>query len=134
MPLPGYGNNTSSDGFTGGQKYTRMGGPLLVGQIADNVGPLYSPGAVMLVQSTAPILTQVASTLAASIPKTAFMYITQTSASVSTSSFASGESAPPYSACGAALVWDAGRSKLGVYSTVSGSGVWLWSSGAFTSS
>ena len=143
MPLPGV-VLTSSDNFTAGQKYTRFSGPVLVGQFNDNAltGPSYSPGGVLVIQSSGAVSTaatnvftnQVVSTAAAAIPKAAFVYISQTTGPVSTSSFASGDSAPAYLSGGAALVWDAGRAKIGVYSTASGSGVWLWSSGAFTSS
>ena len=129
MPLPGYGVAGSSQGNVGGTKYTRFGGPLLVGQSADNpsasVGPLYAPAAVILVQTTAARNTPgTISTAAAVISRSAYIYIPQTTAGIATSSFADGESAVPYSDCGAALVWDAGSDRLWIYSTASGSGVW----------
>ena len=131
MPIPMV--LTSSDNRVGGQKYNRFGGPVYSGQIADNGsgGPLPAPGAIALIQSTAPLLTQLLSTTPASIARGAFVYIPQTSGGVATSSFASLESAVPYTAQGAALLWTG--SKLAVYSTVTGSGVWLMSA-AFTSS
>lgn len=135
MPLPGYGNLTSSSANTGGAKYTRFAGPVLVGQRADNVGgPMYSPSAVILVQSTNSLATPgTISTAAAVVSNAAFIYITQTTNPVATSSFAGAESAPPYADCGAALLYDAARKKLGVYSSGSGSGTWLWTA-AMTSS
>jgi hypothetical protein len=128
MPLPGYGNLTSSQGSVGGAKYTRLQGPALVGQLADNTsgGPSYAPGAVIMVQSTASPITApgVLGTAAATVSRGAYIYIPQTTGAIATSSFADGESAPPYSDCGAVLVWDAGNDRLLIYSTASGAGVW----------
>lgn len=136
MPLPGYGVAGSSQGNVGGTKYTRFQGPILVGQLADNVsGPVYQPAGVILVQSTNSARTApgTISTAAAVVGRSAYVYVTQTTNPVATSSFADGESAPPYSDCGAAIVYDAGRKKIGVYSSGSGSGTWLWTA-AMTSS
>lgn len=142
MALPGF---TTTDG---GLPNSRFRAPVLSGTIVEGSPstsqpyPIIGVGGFMAVQgfnavttaATNAVLNQVVSTQAARAVVASYIYIPQTTGPIATSSFASAESAPPYTSCGAALVWDAGRSKLGVYSTASGSGVWLWSSGAFTSS
>ena len=142
MPLPFF--VTTSDSSVSGQPYTRMKGLILSGSLAEGstAGPQVPAAGVALIQpisvvSTLGQLAQVLSTAAASVSVANYLYITQTTGPVSTSSFGSGASAPPLTGMGAALIWDAGRSKLGVYSTVAGG--WLWSAttggiAAFTSS
>lgn len=145
MPIPGY-VLSSSDGFTGGQNQTRFAGPLISGNISDSkgqggVGPIGKPGAMLLMQSSAAgstgitnsLVSNALSTAAAAIARAAFIYIPQTTNPVATTSFASLESAPPYIGCGAALVWDAGRNRLTVWSTAGGAGTWF-ASAAYTSS
>ncbi len=116
MPIPGIAL-TSSDGFTGPQKHTRFAGPVIVGQVSDNgsSGPLYSPGGVLCIQSTANLTNQVVST--AAIARGAYIYIP-----VTTGPMISG-TAPPYVGAGTPLVWDDTNKRLNVWS--SGSASWM---------
>ena len=137
MPLPFL--LTSSDGFTGGGQYTRFKGAALagtftattsVGQAQEGVAGigLVQPGTVV---STLGVRVQVLSTLPAAISAANYIYISQTTGAVATSSNAAGDAAPPLTGMGAALLWNAGASKLAIFSTVSNS--WMYTA-AFTSS
>ena len=119
MPIPMV--LTSSDSFTGGMKYSRFGGPVFSGQIADTApgGPVPAPGALALIQSTAALATQLVTTTAQ--PATSsFVYITQGSVSVTSSNTANVGASPPYTGMGAAIYYDTTRKKLSVFSTVLG--------------
>ena len=130
MPLPGF---LTTDG---GLPNTRFRAPVLVGSVSEGSsgGPLPIVGGFIPVQSAgtvttsaaSPILNQVVSTLAARVGTASFVYIPQTTGAIATSSFAGGDSAPNYTSVGAALIWDAGNSRLGIYSTASGSGTWFF--------
>ena len=138
MPFPGAVFTSSAAGDIGaGRSYTAIArnGPLLVGTQADSIsgGPIPVPGGLGIIQSTQPT-TNVVTTAAATIAKASFIYIPQTTASVSTSTFAAGESQPIYSGLGAAMLWDAGSRRLGIYSTASGSGTWFWTNAGITTS
>src|SRR6266851_742260 len=147
MPLPFL--LTSSDGFVGGGQYNRFKGTVLSGVylITSSAGtPIEGVGGVGLVQganvtSTLGVRTQVLSTLPAAISAANYVYIPQTTGFIATSSNAAGDAAPPLSGMGAALIWDAGNKRLGVFSTVNN--IWLFTnttittsagSGSFTSS
>lgn len=130
MPLPFL--LTSSDGFVGGGQYTRFKGAILGGTYTGTTSAgtpsegvsgvgLVQPGTVV---STLGNRTQVLSTLTAAITAANYIYIPQTTGAVVTTSFAAGEGAPPLTGMGAALLWDAGRQRIGIYSTVAGS--WLF--------
>lgn len=122
MPIPMV--LTSSDGFTGSQKYSRFGGPVYSGTVADNGvgGPLPAPGAVALIQSTAPLATQViASTVG--IARGSYVYIPQGTVGVSSSGGTTTPGGPAYTGIGAALYFDITRRKLSIFST--GVGEWL---------
>ncbi len=133
MPLPGF--LTTDSGSLG----NRFKQPLLSGSIADggsSGGPVAPIGGLIMVQPVAaitssgassPILNQVVSTAAAAIGAASFVYIPQTTGAIATSSFAAAASAPNYTSVGAALIWDAGNSRLGIYSTAGGSGTWFFS-------
>jgi hypothetical protein len=124
MPLPFL--LTSSDGFVGGGQYTRHKGAILsgnftattsAGTLAEGVGGLglVQPGTVT---STLGPRVQVVSTAAAAIRGANYVYITQTTAAFHAGSTA-GAFNPPLSGMGAALLWDAGNNRLGIFSTVS---------------
>ena len=114
---------TSSDSYTGSGKYSRFGGPVLSGQIADNAGgPVPAPGAIALVQSTAALTTQIITTTAQPT-KSSFVYITQGTLAMTSSGTASISAAPPYTGMGAAMYFDYTRKKLSIYST--GVGDWV---------
>jgi hypothetical protein len=143
MPLPFL--ISSSDGSVAGGAYTRFSAPTLSGTWTPSTSGAASqvgrsiPGALGLVQhgtvvSTLGARAQVVSTAAAAVTRASYVYITQTTGPVSTSSFASGESAPPLTGMGAALVFDAARLRIGVYSTVVGSWIYIGSSNGATSS
>ena len=139
MALPGF---QSSDA---GVPRSRFRAPVLAGSISEggsSGGPVPIVGGFIPVQSAqavptsaaSPILNQVVSTLAASVAVASFVYIPQTTGAIATSSFASAASPPGYTSVGAALIWDAGNARLGVYSTASGSGVWLFTRAANSTS
>lgn len=109
---------------SGDSKYNRFSGMILSGSLADNTanGPVPSPGAVALVQSTAAAATQIITTTQQTA-KSAFVYITQGTLGVSSSSTATIAAAPPYTGMGAALYYDGTRKKLSVFSTINGD--WL---------
>lgn len=118
MPIPMV--LTSSDGFTGGRNARRFGGPVFSGSRGDESGvggPRPSPGAVALIQSTSPLLTQLVATTA-EMALASYVYITQGSVAVTSSNTANVGAAPPYVGIGAALYYDTGRKKLSVFSTV----------------
>lgn len=98
--------------------YTRFKGPVLSGQIQDGaVTP--PPGGIMLVQSTAALLTQIVTTTQQTA-KAAYVYITQGTLAVSSSTNTAIAAAPPYTGAGAALYFDGTRKKLSVFSTIVG--------------
>lgn len=122
MPIPMV--LTSSDNFTGGQKYSRFGGVVYSGGIADNGvgGPILPPGGLALIQSTAPLATQViASTVG--IANGAYVYIPQGTVAVTSSSGGVAPGGPAYTGIGAALYFDITRKKLSIFST--GVGEWV---------
>jgi hypothetical protein len=121
---------TTSDGFTGGQKYSRFGAPIYSGGIADNAGgPVPGPGGIALIQSTAALATQLITTTGQPA-KSGFVYITQGTLTMSSSTNANIAASPPYTGQGAAIYFDATRFKLSVFSTVVGD----WLSVTLTSS
>lgn len=141
MPF-GYGNLTSSDLFTGSGSYTRLRGPILVGQKGDNAGsgqtgPVYTQPPHMVNVSTArgDLLVSVVSTFAGvaagsnvttSAP-TGLVYIPMTTGAGNLIAAGSTANAPvglPGGANGAALCWDAAKLTLAVYDP--GSSAWLW--------
>lgn len=138
MPLPFIHSTTSLFGLA----YTGVRGLLLAGSWDASTapsGPSQIPSGIALIQpgiacSTGGAKLQVVSTLPAGIAAANFVYIPQTTGGIATSSFASGESAPPQTGMGAALIWDAANRRLGVYSTASGSGVWVFSHTGITTS
>ena len=113
MPIPMV--LTSSDSFTGGMKYSRFGGPIFSGTI----GETGAPGAVALLQSTASLTAQTITTTAQTA-KSAFVYITQGTLAVSSSTNTLIAAAPPYTGMGAAVYFDGTRKKLSVFSTIVG--------------
>ena len=117
MSLPGYVLSSSS-GYTGGEKRTRFGGPVMVGQVADNgsSGPLPAPGAVICVQSTASLVNQIISTAAPS--RGSYVYIPITTGPLNQST-----AAPPYSGVGTPLIWDDTNFRLHIWS--SSKGTWM---------
>ena len=141
MPLPFL--ISSSDGSVAGGAYTRFSAPTLSGIWTPSTGGAASqvdrstPGALGLVQhgtvvSTLGARAQVVSTAVAAITNASYVYITQTTAlfhSGSTATFA-----PPLSGMGAALMWDAGNGRLGVFSTVANTWLFMSTTAAFTSS
>lgn len=123
MPLPFL--VSSSDGFVAGGQYTRFKGAVLAGTFVNTTAAgvlsegaagigLVQPGIVV---STLGARTQVVSTAAAAIRAANYIYITQTTAVFHAASTV-GAFNPPLSGMGAALMWDAGNNRLGVYSTV----------------
>lgn len=130
MPIPMV--LTSSDGFTGSMKYSRFGGPVFSGTVADggSSGPLPAPGAVALIQSTAALVNQVISTGAPA--RGSYIYIPVSTNSMVSS--ANSAAAPPYAGFGAALVWNDADKRLEVYSSGSSGWLSLSTAGGFTSS
>lgn len=135
MPLPFF-----STGGTFGTAYSRVRGLFLSGEIGStNPGPISPVAGIALIQpalvcSTGGPAVQVLSTLAASLSAANYVYIPQTTASITTSTFAGGDSAPPQSQMGAALIFDAANRRLGIYSTAGGSGTWFFSHTGITTS
>jgi len=106
-------------------KYSRFAGPVFSGTIADggaSGGPLPAPGAVALIQSTASLTAQTITTTAQTAVAS-YVYITQGTVAVTSSSNATIAAAPPYTGMGAALYFDGTRKKLSVFSTIVGD--WL---------
>ena len=122
MPLPFV--LTSSDAYTGSQKYNRFGGPVLSGTIQDNGagGPLVGPGGFACVQSTATLATQII-TATGQPAVSAFVYIPQGTLAVTSSGTANIVASPPFTGMGAALYFDYTRKKLSIFST--GVGDWV---------
>lgn|SRR5574342_461393 len=138
MPF-GYGNLTSSDGFVSGQSYTRLRGPILVGQAPDNCssGPVYTQPPHVLNVSTAraDMLVSINSTFAgisAGVNVTTsapagLVYISMSTGAgnlIAAGSTANAPTGLPGGANGAALCWDAAKLTLAVYDP--GSSAWLW--------
>lgn len=132
MPsILGYGGFTSSDTSKVGAMPTRLRGPILVGQQNDNAGsgqtgPTY-PAPHMVTVSTAHGDLMWPAAIVSSGATQGFVYIPQTTGTVTSSSGTSNMSAPAPAVGsqlgGAAFIFDANRLKLCVYSTVAGS--WL---------
>lgn len=100
--------------------YNRMKHLFLSGSLQDTPGVTQpSPGGVALIQSTASAATQLITTTGQPA-KSAFVYITQGTVAVTSSTNAGIAAAPPYTGMGAALYFDATRNKLSIYSTVNG--------------
>ena len=113
-----------------GQPNTRFKAPVLSGTLADGAGgPLPPPGGFMCVQSTAALTTQILTTTGQPAVSS-FVYITQGTLAVTSSSTATIAAAPPYTGSGAAMYFDITRKKLSIYST----GVGDWVSVTLTSS
>lgn len=138
MPLPFF--VTTSDNSVAGGQYHRFSGVLLAGTLGSTVTGVdpagtSRPGAVALIQPATVVSTlgqraQLVSTAQAAAAS--YVYIPVTTGAIATSSFAAGEGAPPLSGMGAALIWDAGNERLGVYSTVADA--WLWTRAANSTS
>lgn len=128
MGYPGYNTFGTSDATKVGSGFTRLRGPVYVGQIADNTngGPKYGPAHVVTV-STTPADLIWPPALISSAATQGFIFIPQTTGTVTSSGGTSNMSAPaPFIGSqqgGAALIFDANRLKLCIYSTVVGS--WL---------
>jgi hypothetical protein len=121
MPIPMV--LTSSDSFTGGMKYSRFGGPVFSGTVADNAGgSVPPPGAIALIQSTAALATQII-TATGQPAVSAFVYIPQGTLGMTSSGTANIAASPPYTGIGAAIYYDGTRKKLSVFSTINGD--WL---------
>ena len=145
MPL-GYGNLSSSDSFTGGSPYTRLRGPILLGQRPDNAGsgqtgPTYSqpPHAVNVSTGRGDMLVSVVSTFTGALigtssgynvstgAPTGLVYISMTTGTGNLIAAGSTANAPvglPGGASGVGLCWDAAVKTLAVYDPFSSA--WLW--------
>ena len=127
--IPGQVFSTSK---FGGEPYSEMLGPLVVGRIADNVsaskGPIYSASGVMVVQTTASVTNQVVTTSATGQARNSFVYIPVTTGPMQ------GAGAPPFTGVGAALVWNDTTRRLEVWSSGALDWIAVSSSGAFSSS
>jgi hypothetical protein len=144
MPF-GYGNLTSSDSFVSGQKYTRLQGPIMVGQKGDSAGsgqtgPVFTqpPHIVNVSTARGDFLGCVISSFAgigattsgmnvSTGAPTGLLYIPMTTGSGNLIAAGSTANAPvglPGGANGAALCWDAAKLTLAVYDP--GSSAWLW--------
>ena len=113
----------------GGGAFTKLKGLILSGSWTASTaisGPLPEAGGFALVQpghvvSTLGIANQVVSTLPAAVAAANYVYISQTTGPIfTTSSTDVTVAAPPMTGMGAALLWDAGNKRLNVYSTVHG--------------
>ena len=144
MPL-GYGNLTSSDSFVSGQKYTRLQGPILVGQKSDSAGsgqtgPVFTqpPHAVNVSTARGDMLISVVSSfgsgnatssqmnVSTGLP-TGLVYISQSTGSGNLIAAGSTANAPvglPGGANGVALCWDAAGNTLAIYDPASSA--WKW--------
>jgi hypothetical protein len=120
--IPGYVLSTSANP-SGGIPNTRIPNVVVVGQVTDNTGsgPKYQPGGVVVIQSTASVINQVVST--AGTGTASFIYIPVVAATLVSSSNGFQSTAPPYTGCGAAMVWNDGAKRLEIWS--SGTGAWL---------
>lgn len=145
MPY-GYGNLISSDLFTGGQKYTRLQGPIMVGQRGDNAGsgqtgPINTqpPHVVNVSTARGDMLVAVVSTFTGALVGTSssytvstglptgLVYISMTTGAGNLIAAGSTANAPvglPGGAHGAALCWDAAKGTLALYDPLSSA--WLW--------
>ena len=128
MPLP-FIHSTTGAGAYFGLAFTRFNGVLLAGSFTGGStaisGPLPEPAGVALIQpsnvvSTLGAAVQVVSTLPAAVSAANYVYITQTTGPVFTTTFALADSAPPFTGMGAAIFWDSANKRLNVYSTVHG--------------
>lgn len=129
MALPFVFSSAGSGAYFG-QAYTRIKGLMLAGSWTGNstavTGPLSDASGIALIQpaqvvSTLGATVQVVSTLPAAVAAANYIYITQTTGPIfTTSSTDVGIAAPPMSGMGAALLWDAGSKRFNVYSTVHG--------------
>lgn len=121
MPLPFF----FSSGSLFGAAYTRTKGLLLSGALGStNTGPIEAVGGIALIQpalvcSTVAngALQQLLSTAKAAISAANFIYIPQTTGPISVSATTAGDSAPPQSGMGAAVVWDSGSKRFMVWSS-----------------
>ena len=145
MPF-GYGNITSSDNFVSGQKYTRLQGPILVGQRSDSAGsgqtgPVFTqpPHAVNVSTARGDMLVSVVSTFTGALvgtsssytvstgAPTGLVYISMTTGAGNLIAAASTANAPtglPGGAHGVALCWDAAGNTLAIYDPLSSA--WKW--------
>lgn len=135
--LPGYVATSSLDpgkAIMG----TRVQGPALSGQVADNAsnsaGPAYRAGGFICIQSTASLVNQIVSTSDGVIgSKASFVYLPVTTGPLV------GSVAPPFVGCGTPLVWNDNLKQLMIWS--SGAASWMtliattsMSAGGFTTS
>lgn len=137
MPL-GYGPLGSTADPTAARAYTRLRGPLLVGQSIEKSGfPLGStqpPHLVNVSTQGADMLLSVSSTFGASAggvfvttsSPAGLVYVTMTSGGdiVAAGSTANAPVGLPGGAQGAALVWNATKNTLAIYDPISSA--WLW--------
>ncbi len=120
MPLPGIFSSVTAHN-------TRFKMPVLSGTIDDGgatAGPLPSPGAFICVQSTAALVSQIL-TSTGQPAKSSFVYITQGSLAMTSSTNANIAADPPYTGSGAAMYYDFTRKKLSIWSTGNGTGEWF---------
>lgn len=127
--IPGQVFSTSK---FGGEPYSEVLGPLVVGRVADNAsaaaGPMYSASGVMVVQSTASKTNQVVTTSATGFARASFIYIP-----VSTG-ILQGAGAPPFTGVGTPLVWNDNARRLEIWSSGALEWITMSSSGTFSSS
>ena len=112
MPLPGaFSSNANAP-------YTRFQGPVLSGTLFDGGvgGPKALPGGFLCVQTTASLVTQLITTTAQTA-LASYVYITQGSIAVSSSTNSVIAAPPPITGAGAALYFDNVRNKLSIFST-----------------
>jgi len=143
MPY-GYGNLTSSDNFVSGGSYTRLRGPILVGQKGDNAsgGPVYTqpPHIVNVSTARADMLGSICSSFSvgtgnnpSTSAPTGLVYVSLTTGNlVAAASTANAPVGLPGGANGAALVWDDSKLTLAVYSPVTSAWLWPHSTAGFT--
>jgi len=116
----------------GGEPYSEVLGPLVVGRIADNAsaasGPFYPASGVMVVQTTASKTNQVVTTSATGATRNSFIYIPVTTGILQ------GAGAPPFTGVGTPLVWNDNSRRLEIWSSGAAEWIVMTSSGTFSSS
>lgn len=128
---------TSSAGgdIGGGRSFTRLKGPVLLGQPNDNAGAsniIQPPHLVNVSTVSADMLASVSSTFASTASVTVstatpkgLVYITLSSADmIQAGSTANAPVGLPGGQAGAAILWDSGKKTLAIYDPLSSA--WLW--------
>ena len=131
MPY-GYPNFSSSDTSKVGSPYTRLTGPVLIGQTKANAEAVSAPHIVNVSTVPADMLVAVVTTFASTAsvlvstasPK-GLVYISMSSADmIAAASTANAPVGLPGGASGCAIVWDSGKKTLAVYDPLTSA--WLW--------